>query len=112
MTTRRLLAGSSDKSLTILTTTSQTEIATRVQGRVYSLLRVVNVSAGAVVLNVVVNDGTTDFYQVKARSLAANEQYELELHGLSLGNGETIKATADTGNALHLTLFFDDTPAR
>lgn len=112
MTTRRGLAGTSDKLLTILATTNQTTIATRERGRVYSVLRVVNANGSAVVLDVVVNDGTTDFYQVKSKSLATNEQYDLELHGLALANGETIKATADTANALHLTLFFDDETAR
>lgn len=95
--------GSAEPIRAILTTTATTTIIPAV-ANILPLAKVhlCNVTAGAVVFDIEVFDGTTSFYLEKGRSLAANSSYELRDEILQ--NGHSLRAKAGAANAIHVSV--------
>lgn len=65
-------------------------------------IHVCNVTAGAVVVDIGIFDGTNTVYLEKGRSLGANASFDL--YDEILAVGEALRATAATANALHVSV--------
>ncbi|KGM44489.1 hypothetical protein JY97_00690 [Alkalispirochaeta odontotermitis] len=86
-----------------LTTTNTTDlIATLDNTAGLKSVHICNDSGGAVTITVDVYDGTNTYKLLNAESVGANDTFTLELD-VQLDRGQSLRATAASGNALHVT---------
>jgi hypothetical protein len=74
-----------------------------------------NTHSGAATVDLVVNDGSTDYYLLEGHSLAASETYVFkgeEKNFIALETTWTIKAKSDTDAVVHCTLNLLETEGR
>ena len=58
---------------------------------------------GAATFSLWLNDGTTDYYIYRAKSVAANDVLFLQNHNIIIPEGWTLKCRAGTANSLDVT---------
>lgn len=90
--------GNVDRTRTLLTT-SNAEILSAASGSLaVAKIRLVNVTSGAVTVDVSVYDGTTHKYLTKGQSLGANAA--VEIYDESLAKGESLYALASANDSI------------
>lgn len=96
--------GTAEPLRTILTGTTSTDIlpANTQNKQAIAKIHVLNTTAGAVVIDIEVWDGTTIYYLEKGRSVGANTSFEIYDEILQVGHA--LRAKAATGNVFHVSV--------
>lgn len=110
MTIYRTESATAQTELVKLTDTNTTDIVATLTNSVgLKMIHCANITGTAATIDLEVYDGTTSYYLTKGESVAANDRLTLNLD-IQLNKGQSIRATAGTGNAIDVTATYLTSP--